>query len=843
MRIACQWLKSLLDLPAAEAAALAPERIAALLTSLGLEVEGIERFGEGLEAIIAGEIRSKRPHPKADRLTLVELFDGREVVPVVCGASNLPPVGGKVAFAPVGTRLPGGMEIAAREVRGERSLGMICSEVELGIGADGDGILILPEDMSAGTRLADAVPGIVDAVVEISVTPNRPDALGHVGVARDLAVKLGCGLRLGEDAAPAVPEDAGLVTLAAPGRCGRYLGFVLRGVTVGPSPLWLRVRLHRLGLRAINNCVDITNLVLMEQGQPLHAFDRARLAEGRVVIRRAGAGEGFDALDGSKHALTAEDLVIADAARPQALAGVMGGARSMVRPETSEILLEIAWFAPSGIRASARRHGMATDSSYRFERGVDPGEGLRRAALRAIALFGELAGGVCVARAEAIGDLPSRPRIPLRLARVQHLLGMDVAAGEAARVLAGLGVEVTTATPIEPWSCVAPTHRPDLQREVDLVEELMRFHGLEHLPAVATVPSSPVVEHADRAADRRERLIDALCEAGLQQHVAYAFTAPEKLAPFLPGGDETVIVRLRNPLRGPISVMRTSLLPGLLDALEGNAARHAHPVRLFEVGKIYAWPKGQDLAPAGWQGGQAPALGDVDRLLPSEPEVAAIVLFSPRGAESEGPRAAVGVLLHALARLGYRAFVTAPTAAERVPHLHPGVQALVWIEGVGAPVGRVGEIHPDALVGRELPRGARVHVGEIELAALPERPIAQGRDVPRFPATSRDLSLEIPVELPARDVVVSLVSAEAGVPTSGEDPPRLRGDGVAPPVEVIEDYRGAGVPEGQRALLLRLHYRASGRSVTDEEVQARHAAVATAACEDLRGRAPAIRVR
>ena len=851
MRIACQWLRSLLDLSDAEAAALTPARIAGLLTSLGLEVEGIEHYGAEVTSVVVGEVRGKRPHPRADRLTLVELFDGREVLPVVCGASNVPEVGGKVAFAPVGTRLPNGVEIAAREVRGERSHGMLCSEVELDVGADGAGILVLPEDLAAGTRLVDAVPGIVDAIVELSVTPNRPDALGHVGVARDLAVKLGCGLRPGAPAEPRAPAEPGLVTLAAPERCGRYLGFALRGVMVGPSPLWLRVRLHRLGLRAINNCVDITNLILLEQGQPLHAFDRARLAEGRVVIREAAAKEAFEALDGSKHELTPSDLVIADAARPQALAGVMGGAPSMVRADTSELLVEVAWFHPAGIRASARRHGMATDSSYRFERGVDPGEGLRRAALRALELFASLTGGVCVAQAEAIGALPQRPRIALRLQRVHHLLGMEVAAEEAARVLSGLGVEVTTATPMEPWSCAPPSHRPDLQREVDLIEELMRFHGLEHLPAAATVPSAPVIEHADPAADRRERLIDALCEAGLQQHVAYAFTSPEKLAPFLGAGGEASIVRLRNPLRGPISVMRTSLLPGLLDALEGNAARHPHAVRLFEVGKVYAWPEEQVVA-GPTKGPRAPAIADVDRLLPIEPEQAAIALWSPRGAASEGAQAAVGVLVHALGRLGYAAFVTAPARAPlsgsepQVAYLHPGVQALVWVvDATGKPsrVGRVGEIHPDALVGREAPRGGKIYVGELDLAALPPRPVARGRDVPRFPATSRDLSLEIPIDLPAHDVVQSLIVAEGAVPAAGEDPPRLRGDGFAPAVEVIEDYRGAGVPAGHRALLLRLHYRATGRSVTDEEVQARHAAVAAAACDQLRGRAPEIRVR
>ncbi|MCA9656960.1 MAG: phenylalanine--tRNA ligase subunit beta, partial [Myxococcales bacterium] len=475
MLISWQWLRSLVDLPQAEAEAFDPQRLADLLTSVGLEVDGIERHGAGVEVVLVGEIRSKAKHPQADRLTLVELFDGEAVVPVVCGAQNLPEVGGKVAFAPVGARLPNGMEIAEREVRGQLSRGMICSEEELDIGSDGSGILVLPQAWEAGARLIDEVPGIVDAVLEIGVTPNRPDALGHVGVARDVAVKLGGALRLPALAQPDVPEEAALVTLDAGDRCGRYFGYVLDGVKVGPSPLWMRVRLHRLGLRAINNCVDITNYVLMEQGQPLHAFDRARLTEGRVVIRMASAKEAFSALDGSEHELTAEDLVIADAAIPQALAGVMGGAKSMVHEGTDAILLEAAWFHPAGIRASSKRHGISSDSSYRFERGVDHGAGLERAALRAIELFTALAGATCRARAESVGERPPQPRIDLRLSRVHHLLGMPVGADEAARILAGLGVEVAR-EPVGVWRCVAPTHRPDLTREVDLIEELMRFH-------------------------------------------------------------------------------------------------------------------------------------------------------------------------------------------------------------------------------------------------------------------------------------------------------------------------------------------------------------------------------
>ncbi len=853
MRISWQWLLSLVELP--EGVVLDPAALAVLLTSVGLEVDAIEPVGAGVESILVAEIRSKQPHPGADRLTLVQLFDGQELRAVVCGANNLPAVGGKVAFAPVGARLPNGLEIAAREVRGEPSAGMICSEEELEIGSDGDGILVLPTEWQAGDRLVDRVPEICDTILEIGVTPNRPDALGHVGVARDVIVKLGGSLRLPGLQTPDVPVEEGLCSLEAGDRCGRYFAFVLDGVEVGPSPLGMRVRLHRLGLRAINNCVDITNYVLLEQGQPLHAFDRRRLCEGRVIIRRAAEGERFDALDGSEHGLTAEDLVIADAAIPQALAGVMGGAKSMVESSTDEILLEAAWFAPGGVRASAGRHSLSSDSSYRFERGVDHGPGLERAVLRAIDLFQTITGATCRARAEVVGERPPGPEIDLRLSRAFELLGMPVGAEEALRILVGLEVEVSQVSG-DLLRCVAPSHRPDLRREVDLIEELMRFHGLEDLPALASVPSAPTVEQVDPRACVRERLADALCEAGLHEHLAYAFTHPDKLVPFLEEGASERLVALANPLRTPLSVMRTHLLPDLLDALEVNVARHPHPVRLFELARVYAWAEGAAavVAPSLDPKTAAP-IETIDALLPVEREQAAILLHG--GPEEDG-LSAVGVMTSALERLGYISRVQAIAPADRVAYLHPGVQAEICVV-VGDPeepvirVGHVGELHPDIARGRDLGDRARAYVGVIEIEKLPDLPVPIARERPRFPATSRDLSLEIPTTLPAIEVVDALIASSLVVKpevpprkkkgAKAGAPPRLLGDGIAPRVEVVEDYRGAGIEEGRRALLLRLHYRAAGRSVTDAEIRPLHDAIVSHAIAGLSGLGRDIRVR
>jgi phenylalanyl-tRNA synthetase beta chain len=843
MLISHAWLCELLSVDVAPDA----DTLAKILTGLGLEVEALHRHGAGVAphdgrpAILVAEIRGKAPHPQAGKLTVVELFDGTTTLTVCCGASNLPPVGGKVAFAPIGAKLPGGLEIAPRELRGVASQGMICSETELEIGVDGDGILILPDEFPAGAELHTLVPGIVDTVLEINVTPNRPDALGHLGVARDVAAYLSsrpggrAALRLPPLHSAEIPRDEALVTIAAPERCGRYLGYAIAGVKVGPSPLWLRVRLHRLGLRPISNLVDITNLVLMEFGQPLHAFDRAKLAEGRVVVRRANHEEGLRTLDGSDRSLDPADLVIADADDAQALAGVMGGAASMVSATTTGVLLEAAWFSPAGIRASARRHALGTDASYRYERGVDHGHGLERAALRALALIVELAGGRVTARAEALGERPPVRTLDLRPARAEMLLGVAVPVHDARAILAGLEIDVDARDP-QRWRCTAPTHRPDLQREVDLIDELMRHHGLDSVPASFCVPrEARTAAAADPMTVRGDRLSDGLREAGLQEIVSLAFVAEDKLLHFCDGHDgvpEDRFVRVANPMRGA-GVLRTHLLPGLLDALVHNTARHGRPVRLFELGRTYAWPKGQ-VHPAGFPEGTRA----VDVQLPRERTIAGLLLHAG-GRNHADPRALTGAVAVALARLGHRLHLSEGTD-HRVGFLHPGVQVRLAVQtatSTAIDIGVAGELHPDLIAAWGLPAGTRVAYGEIDLAALPPTEVVLAREIPRFPATSRDLSLEVPIALPAAAVLAALRSAAE--PGAGDDPVHLQAEGI----ELLEDYRGAGVPDGHRALLLRLHYAAAARTLTDLEVAPLHAAIVERACLALRPRAPGVRPR
>ncbi len=834
MLISRTWLQELLSGPLPDDKALS-----AVITSLGLEVEAVTEQGGAVRDVVVGAVLDKRPHPRAERLTLVTIDGGRGPVPVVCGASNVPAPGGRVAFAPVGAVLPGGFAIEGRELRGERSEGMICSEQELDIGGDGDGILVLPDDWTPGDRLADRVPGIVDTVFELSITPNRPDALGHVGVARDVGVKLGLTLSAAPPTLPQLPRHDGLVTLQAPARCGRYFGYTLQGATVAPSPLWLRVRLHRLGLRAINNVVDVTNLVLMEWGQPLHAFDRNKLAEGRVVVRTATDGEGIVTLDGAELTLTTDDLVIADATRPMALAGVMGGTDSGVEDGATDLLLEAAWFSPPGIRTSARRHQLNTDSSYRFERGVDHGEGLVAACARALQLLSQLSGATVTGGCEAEGQRPPVAEITLRPARTTRLLGMPIADTEAQRILRGLGVHVDASDPAA-WACRAPTGRPDLQREEDLIEEVMRHHGLDELPARHSTPTGTTAEGPTASADpagrltRRDvdRLVDALSASGLHETVSLAFADPDKTLAVVGEAVGAAAVTLDNPMRQQSAHLRMHLLPGLLDAAALNGARHGHPVRLFEVGRTYAWGDPGHEPPPVTPPRKGGPTAQVDARLPTERLVAAIAIVGPDAA-----RATVDAALDALARLGVPA--TAVPSPQPPTYLHPGIVANL-ADG-DATVGVVGALHPDLLDRWEL--SGEVAYAQIWIDRLREPTPLAYRAVPRFPSTSRDLSIDLDDAVPAADVVALLREQDAALAT-GDDPPRLsRGDRGDGDIEVVEEYRGEGVDAGRRALLLRLHYRAEHRSITDTEVQAHHDAIVAPTVAALATRDAAARRR
>ncbi|UJR79961.1 phenylalanine--tRNA ligase subunit beta [Sandaracinus amylolyticus] len=832
MKASYQWLRELSGVDAS------PSEMAERLTRAGVEVEGLTAFGEGLDRVVIAEVRGKRPHPSRDKLTLVRVWNGKEEREVVCGAPNVPDAGAKVLLAEVGARLPNGMEIAAREVAGVSSSGMLCSEVELGIGADAEGIVVLERASSGrvGAAVADAL-SLRDQVFEISLTPNRADCLGHVGLAREIAMLFEQPFVLRAPPAPqrllsvdSADTRGPVVTVLDPSRqhpgetlslvqpaqgapinvpiairdadrCSRYLGLVLQHVQVRPAPFWMRYRLHVLGQRSIDAVVDVTNWVLLETGHPIHAFDLDALRGPAIVVRTARDGERFTTLDGIERELSTDDLVIADAEVPVALAGVMGGAASGVRATTRNVLLEVAHFDPRSVRRTSRRHGLHTEASHRFERGVDP-NGLEHVLRRAAQLLGTVAEA---ASAPSASDAHARRIAPVAIAlrpgHVESLLGGPVPASEVRRVLEGVGCEIAPAEE-GGWRVTAPTHRPDLGRPEDLIEEVARVRGYDHIPsALASMAPS-----AD-AGDRRYAIVRALREgaaaAGLFEAVNFAFCSRRDLEMAKAPLD---VVALSNPLSEERSVMRTSMLPGLLSDVV-RAQRHQAPrATLFEVGRTYH-----------------PAASTPRRVV--ERPVLALTLSGPRelwvGDESpfdfwDGK----GAVLAILRSVGLVAeTVRDESIAEHAPWLHPRRSARVV---VGArSVGVLGEVHPDVVEAFEAT--GRPIFGVLDLDAIVALVKAAGppraRPLPRFPAVVRDLAVVVPEATTAADVVDAITQAAP----------------LAERAELFDVYRGKPVPEGRKSLAFRIAYRDPDATLTDARVEQVHAAVVQAIADRFGG--------
>jgi phenylalanyl-tRNA synthetase beta chain len=787
------WLKELVEIPAG----LSIEEVAKKLTFAGLQIESIARRGESFSGVVVATVLAKKPHPKStDKklLTIVTVDDGRGPTEVVCGAPNVPDSGRKVLWGRVGARLPDGRELAPKEIAGVMSPGMLCSQPELGLGTDGAGIIVLDgEDAAApnGTDANDAL-GLRDLVLDVNVTANRPDCLGHLGVAREIAALFnrGGGLRRPDVSLDAVSSDRSVdfpVAIADAQGCPRYTARVIEALAVRPSPRWMRRRLEAVGVRPISNLVDVTNYVMFELGHPLHAFDLTQVG-GRIEVRRAGADKEMVTLDGQTRALVADDLLITDGKRALALAGVMGGQGSEVGDATTGILLEAATFDPRSVRRTAKRLGLHSESSHRFERGVDA-EGVEYASARAARLLAELGGGRVRRGVTDVYPRRATPiTIPLRPARVAQLLGIQLPPEEVTGHLTSLGCTVSgeLVTP--------PTFRPDLEREVDLIEEIARLHGFESipatLPAATTAPPSPAP-----AGVLAERVRDGLASAGLDEAISMGFTSPARIAALrLPQAARAVAVT--NPMRPEQAMMRTSLLANLLPALAHNLAHGVKDVRIFEVGEIFL---------------------PGERPLPDERTFAAGVLCGARPGwlHTAGEIDffdARGVIEHLFATLGMSADYT-PARREFGWH-HPGVAADIVLPGDlrtpgGKHVGLVGEVHPEtrAKAGIE----ERCFAFELNLTLLPALPVGRFAAIPRYPSIGRDVSFFVDESTNAtrvRDVV------RAGAPAFLVD------------LAVLEDYRDPGkVPAGKKGMLWSMTYRADDRTLTDAEVDAAHAAL------------------
>ena len=779
MNVSRRWLEGFLRRP------LEGADVARRLAELGAAVDAIEALHPGLEQVVVALVREVRPHPNADRLRLCDVDDGGAALHhVVCGAPNVT-AGKKYPFARVGSTLPGGLTLERRKIRGEVSEGMLCSARELGLGQEHDGILELTTDAAPGTPFLEAVP-VADERLVVDVTPNRPDLLGHKGVARELAFSFGGTFRL-----PAVPGSAGAL-MPTPARggaagvtggvrvaiedaegCPRFLGAVLRGVRVGASPAWLRERVEAVGMRSINNVVDATNYVMFELNQPMHAYDVARLAGPAVVARRARSGERLTTLDGVERTLAPTMTVIADDRAAIGVAGGMGGAHSEVTAETTDLFLECAYFEPRGIRAARRALGLSSEASYRFERGVDLWNG-PEVLRRAVEIIQATAGGTLDGEpVDLFPQVTHPPRIFLRPARVAQVLGVDVPWDAIERYLVAIGATVVSKPEDGRIAVDAPGWRPDLAAEIDLIEEIARLHGYDTFPTelrpfrVGDLPSA--VSEGIHGAIRRGLVAEGLFE------VQTLPLGPE---------DGAESVRLLNPLSAEEAFLRTRLLPGLVRRVEGNWTSHTRDVRLFELGTVFL--RGEPGAPPR-----------------EEHRVAGVVTGAREPAHWGSAGKSPDVDLWDLRSLFEAALALAQPAAALQ------VEGSEWVARTpeGVEVGRAGPLSADTP-----PWAAPVFGFEVRVDSTP-RAVPAFQPLPVTPAASRDLALLVP------DGVSALTLSGAIAKAAGR---------LIEMVEVLDEYRGAGLPAGHRGLAFRLRYRAPDRTLRDQEVDASVARVLTA---------------
>ena len=814
MKVSWNWLCELLDIPTG----ISPQAVADRLSVSGVAVDAIHPIGKGLSGAIVVEVRGKRPHPKADKLTLVDVFDGKEVTQVVCGAPNVPSPGEplsspRLVWARPGATLPSGMTLSVREVRGVPSPGMLCAEDELGLSEDHGGILILtPEDgIAIGADFAQAA-GLPDFVFELDITPNRPDLLGHTGVAREIAALFrheGVRLKPTSTGRALLPNEPLLpsaqVVVEDPEGCPRYFAHRLTGVRVHKSPLFYRLRLQRLGVRALSNVVDATNLALLQFGHPLHAFDLGKLAGQQLVVRRAKAGEKLKTLDGQERELLPEDLLIADAEQGVAVAGVMGGQTSEVSESTTEVLLECAYFSPAKVRRTSKRLKLHTEASHRFERGTDP-SALPEVADACAELIATLSGGRLAAPPTDVypHKLPTQ-KLTLRPERTTAILGLAIPTATQKDCLEALGLGVTFDGQL--LHVEVPTRRPDLTREIDLIEEVARVHGIQQIPttlprlAMAEPPPPTKGMTVYRNADRARLLCASL---GLSEVLLFSMTSPERVR-LGEGKEATQPHLLDNPLREELSVLRTRLLPGLVELLRQNLAHGQTDIRLFEVGEVFLPSAPGEQLPTERTHVAAVLYGHRDHFL-KPTALDALDFYDVKGlCEQLLDGLGLKLGLQPSSEAGPRAvFIRAATENE-APMLHPGAAAAVVAAQSGELLGVFGELHPDQQKSHDLPNPAFV----LELV-VPELPIEKQPYVApsRFPGASRDLSFFVDDKVEAAMLMDTLWHA-------GE--PLLRG------VSLLEDYRQPGhVPTGQKGLLFSLTYRSDERTLTDEEVHKAH---------------------
>ena len=778
MLVSVSWLKKYVRIP------VDTKTLVGDLTMTGLNVERVERRGVSLEHVVVGKVLEKAPHPNADRLSWCRVEVGpNDVRDIVCGAANVA-VGQFVPVALPGAQLPNGMTIKHSKIRGVESDGMICSEIELGIGDDASGIIVLEGEHEMG-RPAGEVLGDADDILEIEITPNRGDLLCHVGVAREVAAIYRMPLELPVDRgrAPAAGKPDFEIEIEDKNDCARYVGRRVSGVRVGPSPGWLVKSLESVGVQSINNVVDVSNYVMMELGQPIHAFDLRRIEGGVIKIRRAKPGEKLVALDGKTYELDRTVLVIADKEKPVALAGIMGGEESAVHPDTREILIESASFHPTVVRRGRKALGVSTEASYRFERGVDR-ELCRLAADRVADLIGELAGGTVGPVTDSYPWPTEQKLVTIREANTQRILGAPVTVDEIAGLLERLGFETRRKTD-EAVTLSVPSHRLDIAEEIDLIEDVARLYGYDRIGTgwAFRCTAFAVVDEFDRFI---ENVSEYLGARGFAEIRATAFTDGRELNDFGWGPDDPHArpIAIRNPLNANQRFLRTSLLPGMLDTIRKNADYGAKRLRLYEVGPVFFTPEGPT---------QLPEEQTVLALSISQPAGADFWLNSKTSIDLFDIKAEIEAML--------RTFRVEPNAVlsydfdAATGRFRYGTKEGILVEG-----GVVSEAVAERC-GIEQP----AWFASVDLARCYDLGVRQGKpkELPEYPASRRDLSLVVAAGTKYGEIEKALAKHSGPLLES---------------LVVFDVYRGENIPEGLMAYGVRLSFRAPDRTLRDEEI-------------------------
>jgi phenylalanyl-tRNA synthetase beta chain len=772
MKFSEQWLREWVN-PAVSTADLVEQ-----LTMAGLEVDSVEPAGAGLQDLLVGEVLSVAPHPDADKLRVCHVEIGEaEPLQVVCGAPNVR-AGGKYPLAPVGAQLPGDFTIKKSKLRGIESRGMLCSARELGLGEDHQGLMELPAEARAGQSLQELL-GLDDSVIEVDLTPNRGDCLGIEGIAREVGTLTRSPVTpLDADPVPATVADRFAVEVAAPEACPRYLGRVVAGVdTAAETPLWMQERLRRSGMRSIGPVVDITNYVMLELGQPMHAFDLDRLSKG-IRVRYASEGEQLTLLDERTITLDPETLVIADHDTVLAIAGVMGGIDSGVQPDTAVLFLECAFFTPEAIAGCARKYAMHTESAHRFERGVDPDLQVR-AIERATQLLLEICGGQPgpVTEVSDSNYLPESTPIVLRRARLQRVLGMSPEPQEVTDILTRLGMLVTARG--EDWLVQPPTFRFDIRIEADLIEEVGRIHGYNRLPSIAMQGALDVLPLPENE-QSLEQVCDLLVASGYQEAVTYSFIDPGLQARVNPALQP---VRLANPISSEMSEMRTSLWPGLIKAVQYNLNRQKSRLRLFEYGlRFYSQ----------------------DNEIKQEVMLSGVITGGRFPEHWTGKAEAVDFYdikhdVEMLLRFAVHRGKTVFVAAEH-PALHPGQSAR--IECGDEPVGWLGKIHPALASHYDL--DVNTCLFELCYAAIRQGTLARFQPISRYPSIRRDLAVVVNMDTAAAEL--QRVIAEA----AGE---------LLQELVFFDVYQGKGVETGRKSIAFGLILQDYSRTLTEQDIE------------------------